>query len=82
MQCNATRTQPRRWDANELERVQLREAVLKHKAELEAFGEEHAAELASLTTTYEAEAAAAARAQQELTARLEASEQQLAAAQV
>lgn len=62
--------------------MQLREAVLKHKAEMEALAEEHSSDLAALTTARQAEAAAAARQAAEMEARLAEVQQKLAAAQV
>jgi len=71
-----------RYEAGELERTQLREAVLKHKAELEALGNEHMEELSALAAAHQAELAVARRQEADLQCRLEQATEQLQHAQV
>lgn len=71
-----------RYEAYELERVQLREGATKHKAEVETLVQDHQAELASVTGAHKSQLAAAQREAAELQRRLEETEDQLAHAQV
>lgn len=70
------------YDANELERTQLREQVLKHKAEMEALATEHMEELSAIVTAHETELMLTKRHNAELERQLEAASSQLAQAQV
>jgi uncharacterized protein involved in exopolysaccharide biosynthesis len=65
-----------------MERTQLREAVLKHKAEMEVLAEEHAAEMTAMTAAHETEVALAAKQNAALERQLQEASSQLAQAQV
>jgi hypothetical protein len=65
-----------------MERTQLREAVLKHKAEMEVLAEEHAAEMSAMTTAHETEMALAAKQNAAREQQLQEANSQLAQAQV
>eukprot|EP00775_Hariotina_reticulata_P002385 gene2385-2689_t len=71
-----------RYEAGELERVQLREAVLKHKAEMEVLANEHMQELSALAAAHETELIVARRQEADLQCRLEQATEQLQQAQV
>lgn len=71
-----------RYEAGEMERAQLREAVLKHKAEMEVLAEEHTAELTAMTAAHETELAVAAKHRAALEKQLQEASSQLAQAQV
>jgi len=71
-----------RYEAYELERVQLREALMKHKAEVDTLTQEHQEEVNALRTAQEAQQAAAQRQVAELQQQLQDREQRLAEAQV
>lgn len=71
-----------RYDAYELERVQLREAVMKHKAETDTITQEHQLELDGIKAAYEGQLAAAQAQVAELQQRVHVTELQLAEAQV
>jgi uncharacterized protein involved in exopolysaccharide biosynthesis len=65
-----------------MERTQLREAVLKHKAEMEVLAEEHAAEVTAMAAAHENEIALAAKQNAALERQLQEASSQLAQAQV
>lgn len=71
-----------RYEASELERAQLREQVLKHKAEMEALATEHMEELNSMTAAHETEMMLVQKQAAEMTKKLEVVNNQLAQAQV
>jgi uncharacterized protein YlxW (UPF0749 family) len=72
----------RRYEAYELERVQLREGSLKHKTEVETLVAEHQAEVEALRSGYESQVSSLQRQAAQLQQRLEDTEGKLAAAQV
>lgn len=71
-----------RYEAYELERVQLREGAVKHKTEVETLVQEHQAELSAVRAGYDAQLATAQNKAAELQQRLEDTENDLAAARV
>lgn len=72
----------RRYEAYELERVQLREGSLKHKTEVDTLVAEHQAEVEALRSRYDSQVSSLQRQAAELQQRLEDTEGRLAAAQV
>lgn len=71
-----------RYEAYELERVQLREGAVKHKTEVETIVLEHQAELDALRTGYESQLSNMRRQVSGLQQRLDDTEGKLADAQV
>jgi predicted nucleic acid-binding Zn-ribbon protein len=71
-----------RYEAYEMERVQLREAALKHKTEVETLVLEHQAELDSVRAALEGQVASLQQQTADLQGRLEDTEGRLADAQV
>lgn len=72
----------RRYEAYELERVQLREGSLKHKTEVETLAAEHQAEVEALRSRYDSQVSSLQQQRAELQQRLEDTEGKLAVAQV
>lgn len=71
-----------RYEAYELERVQLREGALKHKTEVETLVTEHQAEVDALRSGYESQLSSMQRQVSDLQQRLEDAQGKLADAQV
>lgn len=71
-----------RYEASELERAQLREAVLKHKAEMEVLATEHMEEISSMAAMHETEMALALKHRAEMERQLEDANNRLGQAQV
>lgn len=71
-----------RYEASELERAQLREQVLKHKAEMEVLATEHMEEMNAITAALETKLMLAQKHTAEMELQLEAANNQLAQAQV
>jgi hypothetical protein len=71
-----------RYEANELERAQLREAAQRHKAEQEAIATQHQEELDAMTAAHTQRVTAMERQLQEAQGQLQLTRQQLEEAQV